>query len=185
MIWRKQQHSTIKGLAAGAIGGLVASWIMGYVHAALGASQQQGGERDSQASGRHNQQQQQQQQGGGEDATVKTAVAVAEGVFHHPLPEEKKKTAGSIVHYAFGTVVGGLYGMAAEQWRPARWGEGALFGAAVWTGADEIAVPALKLAKKPREYPLKVHAGALASHVVYGVTTELVRRGLRAGVLSR
>jgi uncharacterized membrane protein YagU involved in acid resistance len=182
MMWRKEQHSTIKGLAAGAIGGLVASWVMGYVHAALGASQQQSGDGNAQAPGRPAQQ---QQQSSGEDVTVKTAVAVAEKVFHHPLPAEKRKTAGSIVHYAYGALVGGLYGMAAEQWRPARWGEGALFGAAVWVASDEIALPALKLAKGPREYPLKVHAGALASHVVYGVTTEMARRGLRAGVLSR
>jgi putative membrane protein len=182
MMWRKQQHSTIKGLAAGAVGGLVASWIMGYVHAALGAvGQQQREDRTSQGQP----QQQQQQQSGGEDATVKAAVAVAEGVFHRPLPEEKKKTAGSIIHYAYGTLVGGLYGMAAEDWRPARWGEGALFGAALWVASDEIAVPALKLTKPPRDYPLKVHAGALVSHLVYGLTTEMVRRGLRAGVLSR
>jgi hypothetical protein len=164
MKWHRQQHSKVKGLAAGAIGGLAASWIMGYVHAALGA---------------------QQQQAGGEDATVKTAAAIAENVFHTHLPEQKKKTAGSVVHYAYGTALGALYGMAAEEVPAARWGEGALFGTAVWFGSDEIAVPALKLSKGPREYPLKVHAGALASHIVYGVTTELVRRGLRAGVLSR
>jgi uncharacterized membrane protein YagU involved in acid resistance len=183
MMWRKQQHSTLKGLAAGAIGGLVASWIMGYVHAALGGAQQNLDDRSEQANRRQGQGQA-QQQSGGEDATVKTAVAIAEAL-HTEIPQEKKKTAGSVVHYAYGTILGGLYGMAAEDWRPARWGEGALFGAAVWLGSDEIMVPALKLAKGPREYPLKVHAGALASHVVYGVTAEMVRRGLRAGVLSR
>ncbi|PWT89629.1 MAG: hypothetical protein C5B56_06800 [Proteobacteria bacterium] len=182
---RKPQHSKLKGLAAGAIGGLVASWIMGYVHAALGGAQQQSGGESASEGARRGDQQQQQQQSGGEDATVKTAVAIAEGVFHHPIPEEKKKTAGSIVHYAYGTALGALYGMTAEEIPAARWGEGALFGTAVWLGSDEIAVPALKLAKGPSEYPLKVHAGAWASHIVYGVTTELVRRGLRAGVLSR
>jgi len=178
---RRKQHSKIKGLAAGAIGGLVASWIMGYVHAALGAPQQQqkSGDDDAQRA-----RQEQQQQAEGEDATVKTAVAIAEAV-HREIPPQKKKAAGSLVHYAFGTIVGGVYGMAAEEWRPVREGEGALFGAALWLVSDEIAVPSLKLAKPPRDYPLKVHAGALASHVVYGVTTEMVRRGLRAGVLSR
>jgi hypothetical protein len=183
MMWRKQQHSTVKGLAAGAIGGLVASWIMGYVHAALGGAQQNLDDPSAEA-GRRQEQGQAQQQSGGEDATVKTAVAIAEA-FHTEIPQEKKKTAGSIVHYAYGTILGGLYGMAAEDWRTARWGEGALFGTAVWLGSDEIMVPALKLAKGPREYPLKIHAGALASHLVYGVTTEMVRRGLRVGVLSR
>ena len=52
------------------------------------------------------------------------------------------------------------------------------FGAALWLAADEIGVPAAGLAKGPAEYPVSKHASALAAHLVYGATTELVRRGL-------
>jgi putative membrane protein len=52
------------------------------------------------------------------------------------------------------------------------------FGAAVWLVADEVGVPAAGLANGPAEYPLSTHASALAAHVVYGATTELVRRNL-------
>jgi putative membrane protein len=58
-------------------------------------------------------------------------------------------------------------------------GAGLPFGAAVWLFADEIVVPALGLSKPATEYPLSTHAYALASHLVYGVTTELVRREVR------
>jgi putative membrane protein len=51
----------------------------------------------------------------------------------------------------------------------------------VWLGADEIGVPALGLSGPPTQYPLSVHLYALASHLVYGFTTELVRRTLRRG----
>ena len=50
----------------------------------------------------------------------------------------------------------------------------------LWLVADELAVPALGLAKGPRNYPLSAHGSALGSHLVYGAAAELVRSGLRA-----
>ena len=50
-------------------------------------------------------------------------------------------------------------------------GEGAVFGAALWALSDEVAVPAFHLSKGPQEYPLRTHAMALASHLVYSVRT--------------
>jgi putative membrane protein len=119
-----------------------------------------------------------------EPATVKAATAVSERVFHRPLAPGQKPAAGNAVHYAYGTLVGGLYGMAAEHWEPLRAGAGNLFGTVLWAVSDEAAVPALGLAKGPRAYPLSVHAKALASHLVYGTGTELIRRSLRKTVLS-
>ena len=58
------------------------------------------------------------------------------------------------------------------------------FGAAVWIVADEIGVPLAGLSKPPTEYPLRDHASAFAAHLVFGVTTEGVRR-LVLGVLGR
>jgi len=37
----------------------------------------------------------------------------------------------------------------------------------------------LGLKKPPTEYPLSEHAYALASHLVYGLTTEMVRGAVR------
>lgn len=120
-----------------------------------------------------------------ERATVKAAVAVSETVFNHELAPAEKERAGQLVHYAYGTATGALYGAMVEHWEGARAGEGAAFGAALWAASDEVAVPALHLSKGPQEYPLRTHAMALVAHVVYGVTTELTRRFLRSGVLSR
>ena len=46
-------------------------------------------------------------------------------------------------------------------------------------GADEIGVYAFGLSKPPTQYPISVHLYALASHLIYGLITELVRRTLR------
>ena len=54
-----------------------------------------------------------------------------------------------------------------------------LFGAVVWWVADNTAVPAVGLSKRPSAYPPSTHAYALSSHLVYGFVTESIRRVLR------
>jgi hypothetical protein len=49
------------------------------------------------------------------------------------------------------------------------------FGAILFAGADELALPLLGLSDKPTKFPLSTHVYGLASHAVYGVTTEAVR----------
>jgi len=53
---------------------------------------------------------------------------------------------------------------------------GVPFGVAVWIVADEIGVPLSGLSKAPMEHPLEDHVSALTAHLVYGATTEVVRR---------
>jgi hypothetical protein len=114
-----------------------------------------------------------------DDATVKAARAISEGVFGHELKKNEKRTAGAAVHYAFGAATGGLYGAVAEFAPEVTIAAGLPFGAAFWLVADETVVPLLGLSKGPTEYPLSTHAYALASHFVYGVTAELTRRAVR------
>ena len=52
---------------------------------------------------------------------------------------------------------------------------GAGFGTALVVGADEIAIPALGLSGQS-ESSIGTHPYGLASHLVYGVTIEGVRR---------
>ena len=53
------------------------------------------------------------------------------------------------------------------------------FGAAFWMVVDEGALPLLGLAKGPTAYPSSTHAYALASHLVFGLTAEVVRSSVR------
>lgn len=61
-------------------------------------------------------------------------------------------------------------------------GWGLMFGALVWLGADELLLRKIGLAKKPAAYPASAHVYGLASHLVYGLTTEAVRRAVRAAL---
>jgi uncharacterized membrane protein YagU involved in acid resistance len=86
-------------------------------------------------------------------------------------PVRRPALAGELVHYAFGSAWGGLYGIAAgsiPQLRTLR--GGALFGLFVWAVSDDVILPAFKLSAWPGKYPLQNHAYAIAAHAVYGAT---------------
>jgi uncharacterized membrane protein YagU involved in acid resistance len=153
-----------KGLLAGAIGGLVASFAMGQFHSLL-----QGAE----TSGKQ----------GGEDSTVKTASAVSQHVFHHELTPQEKQFAGPAVHYAFGSTMAATYGAAVEAAPFLRIGWGLPFGAAVWLGAHVIAVPSLGLSERVTSSSPRREAIEFAAHLVYGVAVEGVRQLIRTRVL--
>jgi putative membrane protein len=183
-------RDVLKGVTAGVIGGLVASVVMNKFQQALHKI----AEGEERSHGAQSMQQGSPRRGAGEmlrergvdseddDAAERTASAIAVGVFDHELTKSEKETAGTAVHYAFGVGTGALYGAAAELSPALTAGAGLPFGTAVWLAADEGLVPLLGLSKTPTEYPLSTHAYSLASHFVYGLTTELVRRAVRGAL---
>ena len=183
----RREGDVLKGLAAGVGGGLVASVVMNQFQKLLskaitGDERSHGAQSLQQGSPQHGAARMLQEQGSDEaqdDAAMRLANAISVGVFNHELTRSEKDTAGTALHYAYGVSMGGLYGAAAELAPAVTIGAGALYGAGIWVVADEGVVPALGLSKSAGEYPLSVHAAALASHIVYGLTTEIVRRAVR------
>jgi uncharacterized membrane protein YagU involved in acid resistance len=175
-------------MAAGLVGGLVASWVMNgfqemWSRNTEGVEKPHGAQSLKPSGGheavdeiRRAPQANSEEQ---EDATEKLASAVSEKLFDYHLSKDEKELAGAAVHYAYGTAMGALYGVAAEFVPQISAGAGLPFGAVFWVVADEVAVPLLGLAEDPAEYPLSTHAYALCSHLVYGLTAEAVRRALR------
>lgn len=173
-----------KGVVAGLVAGLVASWTMNQFQAAWtkateGFEKPHGAQSMQPSEGEQSGQGLEQNKENQDDATVKAAKAISEGIFGHELKEGEKESAGAAVHYAFGTATGALYGGVAEVLPQVTLGAGLPFGAAFWLVADETAVPLLGLSKPPTEYPVSTHVYALASHLVYGLTAEAVRRVVR------
>lgn len=164
-----RSDKVLKGLAAGLVGGLVASWTMNrFQDLWFSLAEKTPAAETLPASSEEP-----------DDTTVRTASAISEGLFDHRLTKAEKKIAGPLVHYSLGTGVGGLYGAVAEVVPEVTAGTGLPFGAAFWLVVDEGAVPLLGLSKGPTKYPLSTHVYALTSHFVYGLTTEVVRRSLR------
>jgi putative membrane protein len=190
-IHRHQERNLAKGLVAGVVGGLAASWVMSNfqtfwseVSSAIQEqkkkqqAQQAAAHKDSQESGQRDE----ESEGGGEQqepATLKAAEALSHSLRRRDLTQKEKQIAGPLMHYAMGTLTGAMYGVVREAEPELPAGEGLLFGGTVWMVADNIAVPALGLSKPPIQYPISTHMYALASHLVYGFTAELVRRIVR------
>lgn len=185
--------SIYKGIAAGATAGLVASYVMNQFQSAWGKLM----ENEERSHGAQSLQQGSPEQGIGrelaergvdepdDDAAARTGNAVSELVLHHHLTKSEKEKAGVVAHYAMGATSGAIYGAVAEVVPAATVCEGTAFGAAVWLFADEMIVPATGLSRKPTDYPPSIHVYSLASHLVYGVTTELVRRAVLKALNGR
>lgn len=190
---RCQSSDLLKGLAAGLVGGLVASWTMNrfqevwtkaakykeswpaYEFQNVWGDFAEDAEESPATQGSKPDPNPEIQ----DDTTVRAASAVSERLFDHKLTPGEKKIAGPAVHYILGMGVGGLYGAAAERAPKVTAGKGLPFGAAFWLVVDEGAVPLLGLSKGPTAYPLSTHVYALSSHFVYGLTAEVVRRAVR------
>lgn len=183
----EQERCIAKGMLAGAIGGVVASWAMNVFMESAGPKiQQAAAKMDGSAKARDEQQGKNDEQTNDEpkvDATMKTADAVVSTVTggRHLSMEEKQK-GGPIVHYAFGGLMGALYGLAAECSSTATAGFGTAFAAALFAGADLWAVPRLHLSGSTGDAPVSSLATPFGAHMVYGVATEGVRRMVRAGL---
>ena len=175
----KQSKPNIwRGIGVGLVAGLAASWTMNRfqdIWIAVAPSNAPG--KDENLSTRNHPPE--DEAGAGDDATVRAASALSEGLFEHKLTSGEKKIAGPVVHYFVGATSGVVYGITAEVVPGVTKGFGLHYGTAFWLVVDEGALSLLRLSKPPTAYPLSTHIYALASHLVFGATAEGVRRLLR------
>jgi hypothetical protein len=172
-----------QGVVAGALGGFVGAWAMEQFQVrfsratgdAADAAQRRSGHAAA-WSGRS----QDQVSDEVRPATVRTADAAALATRGRPLKPFEQDAAGPLMHYGFGTAVGAVYGALAETRPELTRLAGVPFGLGVWASADEVGVPAAGLSSAPWERPLRAHTYSMLSHAVYGLTTEAVRKMVRA-----
>jgi putative membrane protein len=180
-LMRRNERSAWKGLLAGAAGGLVGTIAMTQFQKAWQKASEKrrfGDIRQEESSARGKSSAQD------ETATMKAAGKLARAAGRE-LTREERRQVSPWVHYGFGAAMGALYGMAMETSpRGVRAQRipffGSLFGSALFLGADEMAVPALGLsgvAQSPSS-----HLYGWASHMVYGLTAEFLRRQIRTRI---
>ena len=99
-----------------------------------------------------------------------------------PQKKDEQKPApppSGDIHWEFGAAVGAAYGALAEYYPAATAKEGAAFGMAIEALTQEGAGVALGLPAEPTDPTTRERASEMTSHVVYGITTEWVRRLVR------
>ncbi len=131
-------------------------------------------------------------------ATSKVTPETPKDVFAPPEPDQRQETStqtvarrvyedlaqqgelvdkeygGKLVHYAFGSGWGAVYGLLRGS-LPRRSGPiltgafASMFASIVWLVSDNVILPAFKLAAWPQKYPARVHAYAWSAHIAYGV----------------
>jgi putative membrane protein len=106
-------------------------------------------------------------------------MVVAELDTGHSLPSPRNDLRHQALHWGVGAAIGAAYGAVAEFYPDVTAKEGVNFGMALMAATHEGALPVigLKTPQQPRD-----HASELASHVVYGVATEIVRRIVRRAI---
>lgn len=164
-----------KGLVVGLISGIAAGWVMNQFFGLEDLLQKQ-----KAGSAAEREQTEKQEENRAEDnPTVTLAEVIARNVFHQQIPQGDKKLAGDVVHYGYSAVMGGIYGAMAEFVPATTLGFGTAYAAGLWLFGDELSLWLLGLSKPPSEYPLSSHLSGLGAHLVYGASTEALRRILR------
>jgi len=175
---RAKRPSVLRGIISGAAAGITATLIMDQFFKLTSAGHKAVEKQIKLAQGEsaweiaHEQVHDEQLAAQQEDSTEIVARKLAKAT-GKTLDKEQKKTAGRVVHFTFGTLMGIVYGVSAELVPEATTGAGTAFGTLLYLGADEVAVPAFQLS--PANAPAADRLQHWAAHVVYGGSLELVR----------
>jgi putative membrane protein len=104
---------------------------------------------------------------------------LAEKFAGHELDRTGKKLPAEAIHWGFGALTGAAYGALAEYYPAATAKDGAGFGMALSSLTHGTMLPAMGLSAEPEEQTTRERTSEMATHVVYGVVTETVRRVVR------
>ena len=144
----KDTSALLKGLLAGAIGGLLATAVKSfaekiYPHRTHGEPE--------------------------------PPDVAAEKLAGHPLDETSKAIASESIHWVFGTAAGALYGVLAELYPAVTSKSGATFGLTLMSVTHQGALPAFGLSEPVEDQTVRERTSESATHILYGVVTEKVR----------
>ncbi len=165
-----------RGVVLGAASGAAASWLMLHFIEGPGKRWLAAGKT---AHDREKETLRQERDGpdNPESVTMQAPEAFAS---HAPggrhLTLNERRNGGTLVHYGFGALMGAFYGGAAEVAPVLGAGVGVPFGTLLWAGTDLVSIPAVGFAKWPADEPAAALVMHWASHVVYGVAMETLRR---------
>ena len=96
-----------------------------------------------------------------------------------PRSKEGRTILSYLIHWLYGILVGGLYGMWRSNAEPPDMAGGLVYATGLWFVGDEIVVPLLGLQKGPTAATPVQHFNRLGAHWSYGLVTAALTQILR------
>ena len=177
---RGEGADLLKGVLAGAAGGLVGTLRMGALPAMIERAAGAVGLVDPDANERPTRR---GEEPFGDAAQAKAERDVAGGVVQsvqaRPATPRERRVGGEAAHAITGVVAGAVYGAAAEYAPALKRGYGVPLGLTLYLLGRQATLPLVQLAPPPTQQSRSDLAMGLLSHLAYGVVCEAVRGKLR------
>lgn len=108
-------------------------------------------------------------------AQIKIVDELSTKITGTPISVENEALAEQLVSFPFGASVGAAYGYGKKDKDAYNITDGVIFGATTWVSTHETSLPILGLEPKPTDIPVRMQVNELLAHVMFGITTEVVR----------
>jgi putative membrane protein len=108
-------------------------------------------------------------------AQIKIVNNLSTKILGSPISTEYEALTEQLVNFPFGASIGAAYGYGKKDKDEFRLADGAVLGATTWVSTHETSLPLLGLESNPKNIPVRMQANELFAHVLFGITTELVR----------
>lgn len=107
-------------------------------------------------------------------------AVLAEQMAGHSLSGTQQTIAVETIHWVFGAATGAAYGALAEYYPAATARDGVTFGMTLMALTHEGVLPAMGLAADPADQTTREKSSEMATHIVFGLVCETVRRLVRS-----
>lgn len=118
-------------------------------------------------------------------AQIKMLDDLSTRITGSPISVQHEALAEELVNFPVGASVGAAYGYGKKDRDELRVMDGVLLGASTWFSTHETSLPLMGLEEKPSDVPIKTQANELFVHVLFGITTELVRNYVSTRLKNR
>ncbi|MDT0687932.1 DUF1440 domain-containing protein [Autumnicola psychrophila] len=92
-----------------------------------------------------------------------------------PVSVQNEALAEQLVNIPVGVSIGAAYGYGKRKKDKLNIRDGVILGSSTWASTHETSLPLLGLEESPKNIPIGIQINELVAHVLFGVTTELVR----------
>ena len=113
-------------------------------------------------------------------APAQVGKRLVEGALGRRVPPEAIPALAQVMHWAYGTLWGGVYAFARGSSRSRSMLLGPLFGLGVWAASYAQLVP-LGIYEPPWRYPWRSLADEIGYHITYGMTVALTYATIAGG----